>query len=72
MSVIRISCLRKGGPVMEKKAKWTFMVYLAGDNDLSTAGEKDIGEMRSVGSSPDVNVIAKRMVDEVARRHSKS
>jgi hypothetical protein len=52
---------------MEKKAKWTFMVYLAGDNDLSTAGEKDIGEMRSVGSSPDVNVIAE--FDRIGKAH---
>ena len=39
------------------KAKWTFMVYLAGDNNLSTAGEKDLGEMRTVGSTDDVNII---------------
>jgi hypothetical protein len=52
---------------MKKKAKWTFMVYLAGDNDLSTAGEKDIGEMRSVGSSPDVNVIAE--FDRIGKYH---
>jgi hypothetical protein len=41
----------------KKKAKWTFMVYLAGDNNLSSAGEKDIGEMRKVGSSDDVNIV---------------
>jgi hypothetical protein len=43
---------------MEKQAKWTFMVYLAGDNNLSDAGDKDLGEMRAVGSSADVNVVA--------------
>lgn len=43
---------------MKKKAKWTFMVYLAGDNNLSEAGDKDLGEMRTVGSSGDVNVVA--------------
>jgi hypothetical protein len=42
---------------MKKRAKWTFMVYLAGDNNLSAAGEKDIGEMRSVGSTKDVNIV---------------
>ncbi len=42
----------------EKKAKWTFMVYLAGDNNLSAAGEKDLGEMRDVGSTPEVNIVA--------------
>lgn len=39
------------------KAKWTFMVYMAGDNSLSTAGDKDLREMRSVGSTPEVNIV---------------
>jgi hypothetical protein len=39
-------------------AKWTIMVYLAGDNNLSMAGEADLAEMRSVGSTPDVHVVA--------------
>ena len=43
---------------MKKKAKWTFMVYLAGDNNLSAAGDKDMGEMRAVGSTADVNIVA--------------
>ena len=43
---------------MKTKAKWTFMVYLAGDNNLSAAGDKDMGEMRAVGSTPGVNVVA--------------
>jgi hypothetical protein len=38
--------------------KWTFMVYMAGDNSLSTAGNEDLKEMREVGSSPDVNILA--------------
>ena len=42
---------------METKAKWTYMVYMAGDNSLSTAGDEDLREMRQVGSSPDVNVL---------------
>jgi hypothetical protein len=42
---------------MANTAKWTVMAYLAGDNNLSDAGEKDIAEMRSVGSTPDVNVL---------------
>lgn len=40
-----------------KKAKWTFMVYLAGDNNLSDFGVEDVNEMRQVGSSDDVNVL---------------
>ncbi len=39
------------------KAKWTFMVYLAGDNNLSTAGDNDLEEMRQIGSTDDVNVV---------------
>lgn len=42
---------------MDKK-KWTFMVYMAGDNNLSDAGDTDLREMRKVGSTPDVNVVA--------------
>jgi len=33
------------------------MVYMAGDNNLSTAGENDLEEMRRVGSSDAVNVL---------------
>lgn len=43
---------------MKNKANWTFAVYLAGDNNLSNAGERDLAEMRRVGSSPQVNVVA--------------
>ncbi len=51
---------------MKEKAKWTFMVYLAGDNNLSDAGEKDLEEMSTVGSTADVNVVAEfdRIGDE--------
>lgn len=43
---------------MTTKAKWTLMVYLAGDNNLSPAADVDLKEMRSVGSTKDVNIIA--------------
>jgi Clostripain family len=39
-------------------ADWTIMVYLAGDNNLDGAGVADLREMKKVGSSPAVNVIA--------------
>lgn len=39
------------------EAKWTFMVYMAGDNNLAGAGEADMAEMRRVGSSAEVNVV---------------
>ncbi|MCB0130640.1 MAG: hypothetical protein KDD78_07320 [Caldilineaceae bacterium] len=38
-------------------AKWTLMIYMAGDNNLSEAGEKDLSELRSVGSTKDVHVV---------------
>ncbi len=37
--------------------KWTFMVYIAGDNDLEPFGINDVEEMAKVGSSDDVNIV---------------
>ena len=42
---------------MSPSAKWTFMVYMAGDNNLSSAGDVDLTEMRRVGSTADVNLL---------------
>lgn len=42
---------------MSTNAKWTFMVYMAGDNNLSGAGDSDLDEMRKVGSTDDVNIL---------------
>jgi hypothetical protein len=42
---------------MGKRADWTFMVYMAGDNNLSAAGDADLKEMRQVGSTDRVNVL---------------
>jgi hypothetical protein len=39
------------------RAKWTYMVYLGADNNLSTAGLGDLNEMEMVGSSQDLNII---------------
>src|SRR5262245_34596930 len=39
-------------------AKWTFMVYMAGNNSLSDAADVDLQEMRQVGSSDAVKVMA--------------
>jgi hypothetical protein len=39
-------------------AKWTFMVYMAGNNSLSGAASIDLGEMQKVGSSDAVQVLA--------------
>lgn len=55
----------KGGN-MDAQPKWTFMVYMAGDNNLSDAGETDLGEMAAVGSTADVNLVVEfdRIGDE--------
>ncbi len=53
---------------MATEAKWTFMVYLAGDNNLSPAADIDLKEMRTVGSTTDVNIIAQ--VDRAAGQGS--
>lgn len=42
---------------MSKRAAWTIMIYMAGDNNLSTAGENDLDEMRLVGSNARVQVV---------------
>ncbi len=42
---------------MNTKAEWTWLVYMAGDNNLEGAGRSDLVEMKRVGSTPDVNVI---------------
>jgi hypothetical protein len=54
----RIASFFGGRKTVDGKAKWTFMVYLAGDNSLSAAGETDLGEMRTVGSTDEVNIVA--------------
>jgi hypothetical protein len=38
--------------------QWTVMVYLAGDNNLDSAGVVDLKEMKKVGSTDRINVIA--------------
>jgi cysteine peptidase C11 family protein len=38
-------------------AKWTWLVYMAGDNNLESQGPIDLREMQRVGSSEDVNII---------------
>lgn len=37
---------------------WTFLVYMAGDNNLEGAGVEDLREMKEVGSTEAVNVVA--------------
>jgi len=39
------------------KAQWTFIVFLNGVNNLDPYGDKDVVEMKKIGSSADVNVL---------------
>ena len=40
------------------RKRWTVLVYLAGDNNLDSAGVVDLGEMKEAGSSAEVDVVA--------------
>ena len=46
-----------GSPVFCDAAKWTIMVYMAGDNNLAQSALGDIEEMKNVGSTPEVNIV---------------
>jgi hypothetical protein len=52
------------------KAKWTFLVYMAGDNNLDGAALRDIAEMARAGSTKDVNILVQldRIEDNLTRR----
>lgn len=55
--------LSKNTPITSEQAQetvaaWTFMVYVAGDNDLESYALADLNEMEFVGSTTDVNVVA--------------
>ena len=52
------------------QAKWTVMVYMAGDNNLDGAALRDIAEMAKVGFTKDVNVLVQldRIEDKLTRR----
>ncbi|MFH1563466.1 MAG: clostripain-related cysteine peptidase [Nitrospirota bacterium] len=39
------------------KKEWTYLVYIAADNDLEDAGIEDFLEMAQVGSSDNVNIV---------------
>lgn len=51
-------------------AQWTFMVYVAGFNNLSDFATKDLDEMRKVGSGDDVTVVVFiKQLDRAAARY---
>ena len=56
---------------MVQNSKWTFMVYLAGDNNLEEYGTIDLEEMKRVGSTADLSLVAQfdRMSEQTTRRY---
>ncbi len=52
------------------KAKWTVMVYMAGDKNLDGAALRDIKEMARAGSTEDVHILVQldRLEDKKTRR----
>ena len=55
---------------MGSTAKWTVMVYMAGDNNLESAAMTDLKEMAKVGSTSDVNIVVQldRERDNITKR----
>jgi hypothetical protein len=53
-----VSCSSgSNAPVPVTGNKWTVMIYLDADNDLSSSGYDDLNEMQEVGSTKNVTVI---------------
>ena len=52
------------------RAKWSFLVYMAGDNNLDGAALRDIAEMARAGSTKDVHILVQldRLDDQKTRR----
>jgi hypothetical protein len=44
-------------PTRALKAEWTFMVYMAADNNLEPDGIRDFNEMEMIGSNPYLNIV---------------
>jgi hypothetical protein len=49
--------MEKAGSNAGGQANWTFMVYMAGDNNFDGAALRDIAEMARAGSTKDVNIL---------------
>jgi uncharacterized membrane protein len=54
----------KGVGVMNGTAQWTWLVYMAGDNNLEGFGRADVAEMKRVGSTSEVNIIVQFDTEE--------
>ncbi|HNV70028.1 MAG TPA: clostripain-related cysteine peptidase, partial [Candidatus Ozemobacteraceae bacterium] len=47
------------------KKKWTFMLYMAADNNLEGSADADLNELETVGSSDQVNIVVQ--LDRIGR-----
>ena len=58
-------------PIQATERSWTFMVYLAGDNNLEHFALKDLAEMKRAGSTPQVAIVAQLdgLSDRSTRRY---
>jgi Clostripain family len=50
---------------------WTILIYLAGDNNLELFGQRDLAELKAVGSTEAIQVVAQfdRLSDQITRRY---
>jgi len=49
---------------MGTQAQWTWLVYMAGDNNLEAAGDANLKNMQQVGSTEQVNVLVQFATEE--------
>ncbi len=49
---------------MGQTSHWTWLIYMAGDNNLEGAGRDDLAEMKQIGSTSDVRVIVQFDTEE--------
>ena len=63
---------RPGRAAVGAREAWTVMVWMAGDNDLESFGDKDLAEIKRVGSTDEANVVVQfdSMGDDRTRRYA--
>lgn len=55
--VTRVNDTSGGVMLTTHRAKWTFMVYMNGDNDLEQWAIEDLNQMERIGSTTEVNLV---------------
>jgi hypothetical protein len=49
---------------MSTQSQWTWLIYMAGDNNLEGAGKDDLNEMQQAGSTDEVNILVQFDTEE--------